>query len=109
MRNIKDGISEAQGIFPRLEVGETNTHFNGQPPGRLPRVLDEKLVGAIVNIVDSVEVRFLILGKITSQQVGILIAVAVSIAGFDLYVSVGVVVRRLRVANPLIEEPALIV
>jgi len=60
-----------------------------------------------MNIVDAVLVCFLVLIEVAGQKVGIFIAIAETVAGRNQSLSVGVVVRRLRVPNPLIKEASL--
>src|ERR1700753_3269664 len=92
---VKDRIAEAQSIDPRLKVTETNTKLQGHLLRGLPRVLPKEFVGAVMNIVDTVFVRFVVGVQIAGEQVGIFVTVAKTVTGGNNQLTIRVVVGRL--------------
>src|SRR5450432_2679056 len=72
LRKIKDRISEAYAVYPRLEMGGAQAEFEGQPAGDLPGILNKTFHGIVGDVVDAIERKFLIsAGQGTGEQVGI--------------------------------------
>ncbi len=59
-RLVEDRIAEPFAVRPGLEMSEADTIVDGQPPCRLPVILDETLVGIVRDIVDAVEGGFVV-------------------------------------------------
>src|ERR1700686_2691891 len=104
---VEDGVAEVFAVNPRRKMGKTHAYIERQPSCNLPRILEEELNRFVVDIIYPVEVRFGVIAQVAGQQVGILIAIAETIARGDLQKSGGFVVCGLSVANPLIEETSL--
>src|SRR4051794_29734942 len=67
LRRIKDRVPEALTVGPRIEMGHAKPKLQSKFRVHLPGILNEALVGVIRDIVDPVEIRFLILRHVAGQ------------------------------------------
>ena len=67
LRHIENRISEVFVVKPGCEVGEPHSELKGQLPARFPGILPEELPGVIGNVIEPVEVCFVVAVEIASQ------------------------------------------
>ena len=82
---------------------------DSQPPGYLPVILREELIGFVCDVVDAVARGFLVVAGDTKDLVRIRIAGGVQgiTARHELQLAVGIIVGGLCVADPFPEETRL--
>ena len=74
MRRIENGVAKVLVVNPRCEVREPHSKLKRQFARRLPGILPEELLGVVGNVIESVEIRFVVAVEVTGQQVGILVS-----------------------------------
>src|SRR2546430_2751921 len=104
---VEDGVAKILAVNPGRKMAEPHAQFKCQPFGKLPRILEEEVIRRVVDIIDSVEVRFTVITQVAGQQVRVFVSIAERITGRDLQKAVCVVVRRLRIPYPLPEKARL--
>src|SRR6266498_1153515 len=83
---------------------QAQTKFDCQPPRDLPRILPKKLKRVIGNVIEPIEIGFVVVGYVASDHVRVNISVTLRVIRQELHPPVGVVVGWLRISNPLVEK-----